>query len=229
MKKFIFTLALGVLGTCPTAFAQSKLQVCVINGKLVAQKKCPSAAQASMLAGPQGPVGAPGAPGAQGPQGPQGAQGPQGPRGVSAFEPIPSGKTVYGIIGKVHYTNGREIVIAHASLPGIAPQPLSSAAIVIRANSPLITACNNTTSCLDANEISNQALCQGTSSAPSAPPGILCIYPTVVGGDFAVGSLSGFAIGTDDGSGSRYGFGVGFINQSARATVFEGVFAYTAP
>lgn len=244
MKKFIAIVALGILSACPSAFAQSKLQVCVIKGKLVAQKKCPAMAQASMLSGPQGPAGVPGAPGApgvqgqqgpqgaqgvQGPQGPQGPQGTQGAQGASAFDKIPSGKTVYGVVGNLTYTQGSQFFLSYASLPGIAPQALSAATVVVKANPILIEACGNSTQCLSANEQANQSLCQGTSTFPTAQPGALCIYPTNMYGSIKAGSLEGDAIPTDNGSGSRYGFRVTFINTQQDDAFFEGVFAYTAP
>lgn len=235
MKRVIYIVALSVLSLVSSASAQSKLQVCVINGKLIAQKKCPFTAQASMLVGPQGPAGvagasgAPGVQGQQGPQGPQGAQGPQGPQGPSAFDKIPSGKTVYGVIGNLNYSQGPELLASYASLPGIAPQPLSAASVVVKANPILISACGNSTQCLSANEQANQSLCQGTSTFPTASPGALCIYPTIMYGTIKASSLEGDAISSDDGSGSRYGFRVAFVNTTEGPAFFEGVFAYTAP
>jgi hypothetical protein len=65
----------------------------------------------------------------------------------------------------------------------------------------------------NANITGFQTGCAGSANAPTAPPGVVCLY-----------SLAGTATGAPLGAGSRYGFAVS--TASALAT---GVYAYTAP
>jgi hypothetical protein len=219
-------LAFGVMAASSTAEAQC-LRVTTVKGKarlstsaLRADGKCPAGAVAVGAS-----TGAVGAPGAQGPQGPMG---PMGPRGVSAFEPIPSGKTVYGVIGITDNKNASDTVYLYSNLSGISSAPIPAANVVVRANETLLANCSGQ-SCLSARMQAVQTACPGTSSNPIAAPGFVCIYPTGVRGEFGNGSISGYELYTETGVPTRVGFSFSYDTKITGMTYFEGIWAYTAP
>lgn len=236
-KKFGFTRAAGVtLGlvfgaivTSSTAEAQC-LRVTTVKGKarlstsaLGANGKCPAGAVAIGAS-----TGAVGAPGAQGPQGAQGPMGPMGPRGVSAFEPIPSGKTVYGVIGITDNRNANDTVYLYESLPAISNTPVFGANVIVRANERLLAKCSGQ-ACLSPRMQAAQGACSGNSGNPTAAPGFVCIYPTLVRGDFGAGSIQAYDFYTENEGPTRYGFTFSYDTKVAGETYFEGIWAYTAP
>lgn len=233
-KKFGFTrgagialaIVCGVITAASSADAQC-LRVTTVKGKarlstsaLRANGKCPPGSVA--VGASTGTVGAPGA------QGPQGPMGPMGPRGVSAFEPIPSGKTVYGVIGVTDGKNANDTVYLYASLPAVASVPIPAANVVVRANEALLGDCSGQ-SCLSARMQAVQSACPGTSSNPTAAPGFVCIYPTAVRGGFQDGSISGYDLFTESGAFTRVGFSFSYGTSVTGNTYFEGIWAYTAP
>jgi hypothetical protein len=155
------------------------------------------------------------------------ATGPAGARGASAFDPIPSGTTVRGIIGEVKDLTQNTNFVVFSSLLGIAPSPLADATVIVKANPVLLAVCPGQT-CLSPNEQANQSLCTGTSTNPTAPAGAVCIYPVDVTNTIQPGSLEGLAIGTDDGSKSKSAFAVRFTTGIITNS-FVGIWAYTAP
>lgn len=219
---FRIILAVGFLGCAVAVTSQEARAQCIkasLNkGKvklsavaLRANGTCPPGTVAGTT-GPTGPAGAPGAPGA---------------RGASAFDPIPSGTTVRGIIGDVKDLTNTTNFVVFSSLLGQAPAALADASIIVKANPILLAVCPGQT-CLTPNEQSNQSQCTGTSTNPTAPAGAICIYPLSVSNTIVPGTLEGLAVGTDDGSKSRFAFAVrfqtGFIQNE-----FVGIWAYTAP
>jgi hypothetical protein len=202
-----------------TSRGQSRLSMLPVNFN----GKCPSGA---VFIGAT--TGAVGAPGAQGPQGPQGPAGATGARGASAFDPIPSGKTVYGVIGVTDQANANQSVYLYASLPALAPSPIIADNVIIKANEVLLSECSGM-SCLTPRQQAAQSLCPGTSSVPLAAPGAVCIYPTAVLGNIGNSSLSGYDMFTENGSRPRSGFSISYSNTVTGITFFEAVWAYTAP
>jgi hypothetical protein len=167
-------------------------------------------------------TGAVGAPGAQGPQGPAGA------RGVSAFDVIPSGTTVYGVIGMRDYRPASDGFFVYASLPAKASKPITTDDIIIKANTELLSECSGMR-CLAPNQQAGQSRCQGTAANPTATPGTVCFYPTYVSGGISDGSLDGSTIWTGQTNGSNAGFSLYYWTDVADIHWLEGVWAYTAP
>lgn len=113
--------------------------------------------QGQGVTGPAGPAG---------PAGPTGPEGPAGPRGVSAWDAIPSGVMVTGewTIDDVidvstplgQKATGRALV----ELPAKAPVALTQDAVKMA----------------EPSSADHSALCTGNVSAPTAPPGMVCVY-----------------------------------------------------
>jgi len=179
--------------------------------------------------GAQGPVGVVGATGATGqigplgPMGPQGAQGAQGPVGPAGYDLIPSGKTVYGVVGADYYSSAANVDWADsASLIGIAPVAFGNELVAVSNSGAVDNECGGAT-CLSAEEQAHSGACTGSYEAPTAPPGWLCIYPvsannakTITGSALPAGS-------------SRTGFVLRWKTVNTGATGFRGAWAYTAP
>jgi hypothetical protein len=160
-----------------------------------------------------------------GPQGPQGAVGPQGPqgiRGVSAFDWLPSGAVLRGVIsGGAQATANSQYFRFSESLPGALTHILSNNTVVVKNNSVVDNNCQG--ECLHSSEIQYSDNCTGTIQAPTAPPGWLCIYPS---SRTNVREITGLAV--PDG-GSAYGFEVRVKSMGSGEVKFQGVWAYTAP
>jgi len=173
-------------------------------------------------------TGSVGAPGAQGPQGSQGPAGAQGPRGASAFDLIPSGTTVYGVVGMRDFRQTGDAFVLYSSLPARSSKLLKGSDIIIKANTELLTECSGM-KCLAARQQAGQSRCQGSASRPSAASGTVCVYPTYVRGGIGDGSLDGADIWADDDTGSAAGFTFQYWTNETASHWFEGVWAYTAP
>jgi hypothetical protein len=159
----------------------------------------------------RGPRGLRGLTGVQGAPGPQGVQGVAGSPGRSALTPLQSGEIVYGTIGAVHYLSANAQVAANASLPVPAPVALDDAHVTVDGS----------------DEASNE--CTGTSAAPTAPPGYVCIYPYVFVNTVAA-SLAGHIFGGSDATaGSKWGFQMTIAGPGGGQAGAFGTWAYTAP
>ncbi len=168
--------------------------------------------------GPTGPAGSPGAAGTKGEKGEKGETGLQGETGLKGEtgEPgplvatLPSGKTLKGAFGGGSNvpTGVSEAIEASISYPF--PLAATPTAQVVQAGG------------------SATAQCPGSSGAPSATPGFLCVY--VAGGN-GVKATEVRTYG-DDGSGDyKYG-GVVWVDPSCTAPChgeFWGTWAVTAP
>lgn len=175
------------------------------------------------LTGPQGIPGLTGAQGQVGAQGPQGPVGPMGPRGESAFNTIPAGRTVYGVVGgEFRNTVENAEWVTLSSLPAMAPIAFNDQQVIIKNNTVVDNGCGGA-SCLSAEELAHTHLCTGSAAAPTAPPGVVCIYPTH---DLNAFNLWGF--GTPNGAG-QIGFAVKWKAVNTGRSSFRGVWAYTAP
>lgn len=101
-------------------------------------------------------------PTAGGPAGPEGPAGPQGPRGYSAWDTIPSGVTVTGqLLYDASSTGDLQTDVLYIPFPGVAPTTPSRV---------------NFASDVSASTVDDDPTCTGTYSAPSAPPGQVCLY-----------------------------------------------------
>lgn len=164
------------------------------------------------LRGPQGRPGPPGPPGQPGPGGLRGVEGPPGAKGdpgLSALDPVPSGRTIQGVVGlDVDATAGTDWGVL-MTLPMRAPTVLSDMEVHIAHPSPL-----------SGELAAEQTVCTGTVAAPTAPPGHLCIY--VQDSTNAAGLLG-------EGVGSDRGFKLKFQSAGAGDSFVDAVWAYTAP
>jgi hypothetical protein len=165
------------------------------------------------LRGPRGRTGPPGPAGQPGPgglRGVEGAPGAKGDPGLSALDPVPSGRTIQGVIGlDVHADAGTEDWGVLMTLPMRAPTVLADTDVHIAHPSPL-----------SGEGAEEQTACTGTVATPSAPPGHLCIY--VQDSTNAAGLLG-------EGVGSDRGFKLKFQSAASGDSFVDAVWAYTAP
>ena len=117
-----------------------------------------------------------GEPGPSGPSGQPGERGEPGPRGLSAWDTIPSGTTITGNAGwgGLAPVDPGTPVNQFVGLPAVAPVGLTDDAVQMVAGSPT-----------DADPA-----CTGSSDAPTAPAGKVCLYPYYAAG---VADLAGYA------------------------------------
>jgi hypothetical protein len=126
---------------------------------------------------------------------------------------IPSGKTVTGAWGIVDATAAAgELHFTYESFPLAAPVGLGDADVNFKAGTPTA--------------LDGDATCLGTSAAPTAPAGKVCLYQGGLSNS-NVTSLAGFQY--DTATDSKYGFGVRAITSGAGTVVARGSWAYTAP
>jgi hypothetical protein len=165
------------------------------------------------LRGPQGHPGPAGPPGQQGPGGLRGVEGPPGAKGdpgLGALDPVPSGRTIQGVVGlDVHAAPGTADWGVLTTMPMRAPAVLADGEVHIAHPSPL-----------SGESGAEQAACTGTVATPTAPPGHLCIY--VQDSTNAAGLLG-------EGVGSDRGFKLKFTSASLGESFVDAVWAYTAP
>lgn len=90
--------------------------------------------------------------------------GSTGPRGQSAWDTIPSGQTVTGVNGFAGTYPSDRIQNLAIPLPGKAPVALTTGNV-------------NIASDIFTETTDDDATCTGTSAAPTAPRGKVCIYP----------------------------------------------------
>jgi hypothetical protein len=199
------------------------------------------------LRGESGPRGETGEAGATGPQGSQGEAGPNGESGVtgatgatgaagvSAIDSLPAGQTERGVLtGQEVASEEEQEFLAEATLPVPAPVPVIAKDVVVAGGVAGPTG-----------ESTDKAggACKGNAAAPTAPPGLVCLYPTIQGnllrapegweilaGKAPTGSASGGAgAGKVTILGTRYGFGVRYISAEPGITTVSYIWAYTAP
>ena len=148
--------------------------------------------------GPAGPVG---------PKGDTGAKGETGPAGPGG--PIPPGQTVTGAAMWRYSTSVESLNTQTVQLPGDPGKTLQSADVNFKAWAPYT--------------LDGDAACTGTSTAPTAPPGKVCLYlagvqtdtPQVQG--FAFGRYPAFAVQWED------------SNTAGPQVSVQLTWAYTAP
>jgi len=162
--------------------------------------------------GPTGPTGSSGPTGPSGPTGLSGLTGASGLRGLSAWDTIPTGRTVTGVdgfSGQYPGTVGQYFLPVH--LPAKMPVPITTDTLVnFAADSYAVTP-------------ENDAACTGTAAAPTAPPGMVCIYAYFV----ATGSAS--ITGQASANLSDSAFFVSWTPSADQLMSFFFSWAYTAP
>lgn len=137
---------------------------------------------------------------------------------------IPSGNTVYGVIGgDFDVDNASSTLGVTSSLPAVVDPSLTSADIIVDTTTELATACSGDAStCLSAAEVAAASTCTGSTTSPSAPAGKLCIYP------YTLTNASSIT-GSSPAAGANVGFTVDWTAASTGDTKFGAVWAYTAP
>lgn len=145
--------------------------------------------------------------------GPEGPAGPAGPQGLSAWDVIPPGVTVTGnVVWDENVIQDNAHTLFYTALPAKAPAGLSLADVNFASDASGVT-------------IDDDPTCAGTSSAPTAPPGKVCIFLSSTGGmDGAEGRPAPTAL-TDS------GFVVYWNANGPRGTdmYMFATWAYTAP
>jgi hypothetical protein len=182
------------------------------------------------LTGPIGPTGAKGDQGVSGVAGIQGLTGPKGDVGQGALETLKSGQTIRGIFGTgwVPPTiNSPYNYFFTISFPAPIPQNVSSEMIAIEDTPPFLAGCSSCNLSDQIQPIERYSVCQGSSTNPTAPPGMICLYPTFWEG---IQTLGFDEIDYTGSKGTPYGFGIAVLPMHNPARViFKGVWAYTAP
>ena len=154
-------------------------------------------------------AGAPGPAGPAGLTGPAGKDGQPGAPGRSALEPLRSGETIHGVVGAdehVDTANSGTTFGVVETFPVPAPQPLQGGDVSVDG----------------ASDVGNR--CTGTLEAPTAPPGVVCIYN---GSSQNAEDLEGLA--TPTGAGSRFGFEIRWGAPDLGDTSIRATWAYQAP
>jgi hypothetical protein len=121
-----------------------------------------------------------------------------------------SGETIRGVVGGDQHADvgasSADFAVVE-TFPVPAPQPVSNQDVVV-----------------DGVDDDGANRCTGTADAPSAPPGVICIYPK------NLANASGFAgLGTPSGTGSRFGFEFSWVAPNAGDTRVFASWAYQAP
>ena len=146
-----------------------------------------------------------------GPPGPAGKDGQPGAAGRSALTTLQSGETVRGVVGAEEHVDTANAGTSFGmteTLPIPAPQPVSSGDVLLDHYSD------------------SPDRCTGTVSAPTAPPGIVCIYIND-GSSINAEDPEGLATPTPDGS--RFGFELRWAAPDIGQTAVHATWAYTAP
>jgi hypothetical protein len=176
--------------------------------------------------GAQGPQGAKGETGATGPQGAkgekgdsgaQGATGATGANGANAFDPVPSGQTIHGVIGlDVDAANPAGDWGTLATMPMRAAAVLTDGDVFVNVDSATDIGGNPVTM----STTDSDPGCDGTPAAPTAPAGKVCIYVLHAGN---ADDPFGYGVGSDQ------GFKLNFTNTGTGDSFVDATWAYTAP
>ncbi len=182
----------------------------------------------------------------------QGLAGANGTNGTNAFDTLPSGKTVHGAIGMdLQATGALNDFGIIAELPIAAPAPIKDTDVIVvivdaaatgwgaNNDSPpdvLPTESNSNhnkrtdtmiNSCASASApVATTPCCPGTTVAPTAAAGKVCIY---VSGGTNVVNLHGTSILNGPTGASPNGFKMNWENTGAGESYIDAVWAYTAP
>jgi hypothetical protein len=172
--------------------------------------------RSDLPAGPRGASGATGARGSTGSRGSTGARGATGARGESALDPLPTGRTIHGVVGANLHSPSNDATNdwgVDAVLPVPARNNLTDAQVSVNVASAIGAP---TTADTDAG-------CSGTPALPTAPAGRVCIYVTAATNALTLQGLS--AAGA---TGTPYGFKLVWNSAATGDTFVDAVWAYTA-
>jgi hypothetical protein len=164
--------------------------------------------------GPAGPPGPAGPTGETGATGPAGADGADGADGLSAFDTVPSGTTIHGVVGldvDATAAGGDWGTLETMGMPGTAELTDDDVAINVDGWEDLGGNTAPTTTDADAD-------CTGTPTNPTAPAGTVCIY--VLHATNAQ-DLFGYGVGSDQ------GFKLNFTNVLEGDSFVDATWAYT--
>lgn len=153
----------------------------------------------------------------------------KGADGASSYDAIPSGKTVYGVIGLDGDTsNVTSDWYGFASFPGKVDRLLANEDVIVANTSNVDNDCTSA-SCLNAEEVAAASQCTGTVDAPTAPAGKVCIYVKQLRtANMTPGSLGAYALA---GTSATFtpGFMLGYGTNATGDVYLRAVWAYTAP
>jgi hypothetical protein len=173
--------------------------------------------------GPAGAAGRAGPTGPAGPAGPTGAKGDRGDKGdpgASALAPVPSGKTIHGVIGlDVHAQAGAGDWGVLMTMPMPGTEVLEDQDVHIDTSNWVDIGPGHLQP-TSGESAAEQAACTGTVAGPTAPPGQVCIY--VQHADNAL-DLFGYGVNSDQ------GFKLNFTSPNAGDSFVDAAWAYTAP
>ena len=139
---------------------------------------------------------------------PSGPRGLQGEAGRSALEPLRSGETIRGVIGGVFKVDSEGTFTVFEAFP--IPAPVAVAGDSVDVNGDDETG----------------GRCTGTASAPTAPPGVVCMYAASTPIDAR--TITGQGAPTPV-AGSPYGFALDVYADNAGPITVRFAWAYTAP
>lgn len=223
MKNILIALAIAFLPS--TAFAAKKFKLCrdssgnIFAAKTCSFKKGETEIDPAELQGPTGETGA---------QGPQGATGESGARGINAYEPLPGAVTITGrFVREASQTSvNHEIESFTVEMAARAASNIPSANVVLKLNSVVSTACPDLSDCLHATTLAasldKSDDCEGTAAQPTAPEGVVCVYP------FSFKNITSFRLQS---GGSHTFFASWQLDGAADLghTFFDATWAYTEP
>jgi hypothetical protein len=157
-----------------------------------------------------------------GPRGLTGATGPQGAAGPSALSAVPSRRTIHGAAGgDFHAFDATASDFGvDVTLPIPAANALGDDSVFVNVASWQDAGGQTAPTTTDVN-----AGCTGTPSAPTAPPGVVCVY--VSGADHAA-NVRGLSVLFGSGA-SPYGFKLAWDASALGDTFVDATWAYTAP
>jgi hypothetical protein len=193
----------------------------VRDGSLLAADFAPGQVPAGAK-GDTGPAGSTGPAGPRGDAGPAGPKGDTGSAGLSATDPLPSGKTIHGVVGADFHAfdNSESDFGTDVTFPVPAPAGVSDDEVFVDVSGWQDAGGQTqpTTSDTDPG-------CTGSPADPTAPAGKVCIY--VSGADHAF-NLAGDSVLFGTGA-SPYGFKLKWDASESGDTFVDATWAYTAP
>jgi hypothetical protein len=138
--------------------------------------------------------------------------------GPGIIHGIPPGETVKGSIFEIACGSFGSFNVSLFLAPY--PFKLKSENTIVRATPAVTSECVNLGDCLNSEEVAQQSQCTGSFSNPTAPPGMVCIYPDVF---FNVRGIQA------SGSGGYGFYGFWSTAPGTSCSNFSANWAFTAP